>query len=97
MHPQSRATFTLDGKYRRFETVVGLDTKTGRHGSARIRVLADGKPLELEASGELTERKPTLTIQAEIEGVKELTLETGFGSRGDVQAHVNWADARVVK
>lgn len=97
MHAQGRATFVLDGKYRRFEALVGLDPKTGRQGSAHIRVLADGKPLDLGASGELSERQPTLAIRVGIEGIKELTLETGFGVRGNVQAHVNWAEARVVK
>jgi hypothetical protein len=96
MHPQSRATFTLDGKYRRFEAVVGLDPKPDRTGSARIRVLADGKPLDLGGNGELTARQPSRTIQVGIEGVKELTLETDFGTQG-VQADVNWADARVVR
>lgn len=97
MHPHSRVTFALEGKYRRFEALVGLDPRTGRQGSARIRVLADGKPLDLGGSGELSERQPALTIQVPIEAVKELTLETDFGARGDVQAHVNWVEARVVK
>ena len=43
MHTRSRATYFLDGKYRRFDAVVGLDEETGREGSARVRVFGDGK------------------------------------------------------
>ena len=60
-------------------------------------VIADGKPLDLGSSAELGERRPALSIHVGVAGVKELVLETAFGSRGDVQAHVNWVNARLVK
>ena len=97
MHPRSRVTYRLDGAYQRFEAVVGLDPGSGRDGSTRVRVLADGKPLDLGLKGELRALDAPLTIAANVAGVKELTLEVDFGRRGDVQAHVNWADARLVK
>jgi hypothetical protein len=97
MHSRSRATYALDGKYRRFEAVVGLDDVTGRDGAVRVRVLADGKPLDLGKDGELTAKDVPLVIGAKIDGVKELTLEVDFGKHGDVQGHVDWCDARVIK
>jgi len=97
MHAHSRVSYTLAGGYRRFEALVGLDPRQGQQGSARIRVLADGKPLALEGTGELSERQSSLPVRVEVTGVKELTLETAFGARGDVQAQVNWVDARLVK
>jgi hypothetical protein len=94
MHAHSRATFALSGGYRRFEALVGLDPKTGRAGTASVKVLADGKVIFEER--ELTAAKPA-TVSVDVAGVKELTLEVGLGRRGPVQAHVNWADARLVK
>jgi hypothetical protein len=97
MHSCSRATYALEGKYRRFEALVGLDDESGRDGAVRIHLLADGKPLDLGKDREVTAKSGPLAISVRIEGVKELTLEVDFGSRGDVQGHVNWADARVIK
>jgi len=96
-HPRCRVTYRLDGAYRRFEAVVGLDPGSGRDGGARVRVLADGKPLDLGADRELTARAAPLAVAVDVSGAKELTLVVDFGRRGDVQAHVNWADARLVK
>jgi hypothetical protein len=97
MHARSVAVYAVEGKYRRFEAVVGLDDESGKDGSARVRVLGDGKALDLGGDGELTAKRGPLAIGVKIEGVKELTLEVDFGRRGDVRGHVNWCDARVVK
>ena len=100
VHAHSRVSYALGGGYRRFQAVVGLDPRAGTQGSARIRVLADGKPLPLDGLGgstDLNDRHSARAIDVNVEGVKELTLETAFGTRGDVQAHVNWVDARLVK
>ena len=96
-HPRARITYRLDAGFKRFEAVVGLDPRAGRAGGAHVRVLADGKPLDLGPDRELTARATPLTISADVSGVKELTLLVDFGRRGDVQAHVNWADARLIK
>jgi hypothetical protein len=97
LHSHSRLTYALGGAYQRFEAVVGLDDQTGREGSVRVKVLADGKPLDVGADRELTARNGPLAIRVKVAGVKELTLEVEFGRNADVQAHVNWADARLVK
>jgi len=96
LHSHSRVTYNLAGAYKRFEALVGLDPKTGRQGTARINLLADGKALEFGAA-ELSERQPSLAIDVGVGGVKELVLEVLFGKRGDVQAHVNWVEIRLVK
>ena len=97
MHSRSRVTYVLDGKYRRFDAIVGLDDETGREGSARVRVFGDGKALDLGKDGDLTAKNGPLLVSVPVTGVKELTLETDFGRRGDVQGHVDWADARLIK
>jgi hypothetical protein len=97
LHSQSRLTYRLNGGYQRFVALVGLDDRDGRGGSVRIRVLADGKPLDLGADRELTHSDGPRSINVSVEGVKELTLEVLFGANGNVQDVVNWAEARLVK
>jgi hypothetical protein len=97
LHSQSRVSYDLAGKYRRFEALVGLDDHDGRDGSVRIRLLADGKPLELRPDRELTAAGPPLAIGVSVEGVRELTLVVEFGRNGNVGDVVNWADARLLR
>ena len=97
LHSHSRLTYAVPPGCRRFDALVGLDDRAGRQGSARVRVLADGKPLDLGADRELTADGGPLRVNVDVTGVKELTLEVDFGKGGPVQDHVDWADARFVK
>ena len=96
-HSRTVLTYALGGKYRRFEAVVGLDDQTGLLGSAEVRVLVDGKPQKLPGPKELTHAAGPLELSIDVAGAKELTLEVLFGTGGDVQDHVDWADARLIK
>ena len=95
-HPRTVLTYDLGGRYRRFEAVVGLDAATGGRGRATLRVLIDGKEqpfpdlLKLAAG-------PAVAVRADVAGGKELTLVVDYGPAGDVQADVNWADARLIE
>jgi NPCBM/NEW2 domain len=97
MHSSGRLRYALRGAYRRFEAMVGLDDKTGRRGSVRVRVLGDGRPLDVGFADELTAKNGPVSFRADVTGVKELTLEVDPGRGGNVQDHVDWADARVIK
>lgn len=97
MHSASRLSFDLGGNYRRFEALVGLDDRTGRGGSVRVGVLVDGKPRDLGTTGDLTAKNGPLPIRVDVRGARELTLVVEFGRRLDVEDHVNWADARLIK
>jgi hypothetical protein len=97
MHSHSRLSYDLGGAYRRFEAAVGLDDQTGQKGSVRIKVWGDGKPLDIAADRELTTTNGPLGVSVAVAGVKELTLEVEFGQGADVEDHVNWVNARLVK
>jgi hypothetical protein len=96
LHSESKLTFALDGRYRRFEALVGLDNRTGRGGRAIVRVLVDGaaKPI---GEPELTSASPPRLIEIDVTNARELTLAVDFGPAGDVGDHVDWAEARLVK
>jgi hypothetical protein len=97
MHSPGRLRYNLAGRYRRFDATVGLDDQTGLRGSVRVRVVGDGKPLDTGFTGELTAKNGPVQVQANVTGVKELALEVDVGQGGNVQDHVDWADARVIR
>ena len=97
MHSEGHVSYSLAGKYRWFEARVGLDPERGKKGRVRIRVLLDGKEADLGWNKELTGKDEPLVLRIDLKQAKELTLEVLFGSYGDVEGHVNWADARLVE
>jgi hypothetical protein len=97
MHARSQVTYHLGGAYEGFETVVGLDERSGRRGRARIRVLVDGKAHDLGLNRELTAADGASAVRIPVGAAQQLTLVVDFGTFGDVQAHINWADARLIK
>ncbi len=95
LHSKTTLTYTLGGKYRRFEAVVGLDAATGKRGAAEVRVLVDGK--EVKALPALTATAGSTVLLIDVTKAKELTLIVDYGPGGDVQDDVNFADARLVE
>ncbi|AWM36133.1 NPCBM/NEW2 domain protein [Gemmata obscuriglobus] len=94
-HPKTVLTYDLAGKYIRFESLVGLDTVTGRRGRADVRIRVDGKEVPLPELKVLTAGN-AVPVKVDVRGAKELTLVVDFGPTGDVQADVNWGAARLV-
>jgi hypothetical protein len=96
-HPKATLVYDLAGKYRRFEAVVGLDSVTGRRGAATLHVFVDGKDRAIAGLPSLSAAGGPVQISVDVTKAKELTLDIDFGPAGDVQADVNWADARLVE
>ncbi len=97
LHPRSRLTFAVPLGSRTFEALVGLDDRTGRRGRARVAVLLDGKPADVGRAGDLGADDKPLRVRLDVSRAKELTLVVDFGRFGDVQADVDWVDARYIK
>lgn len=97
LHSETKITYDLAGAYQWFEATVGLDEATGRLGSAGIQVLVDGKAQDVGGNEDLTFLKPVRTLRLKVAGARELTLVVTFGRYGDVQDHVDWVDARLLK
>ena len=97
LHSHGKLTYALGGRFKRFEALVGLDDRDGAGGSVRVKVLADGKPLDLGAARDLTAKGGPQPVRVPVAGVKELALEVEFGDKGNVRDVVNWVDARLVR
>jgi hypothetical protein len=95
MHTQSRVTYALDGKYRWFEAVVGIDQATHEIGLAKISVSVD--EVMIVSRKELKGHGQPLPLRIDVGKARELTLLAEFGDFGDVAGHVNWADARLIR
>jgi hypothetical protein len=95
-HPKTTLTYDLGGKFTRFEALVGLDAATGKRGRASVRVLLDGKDVGPADLKTLT-AGAAVPVRLDVRGGKELVLVIDFGPAGDVQADVNWGDARLVE
>src|SRR5205823_1367578 len=96
LHAACTITYALGGKYRRFETLAGLDARSGLRGDAVLVVMIDGKERSLPADGRLAAAEPPIAVELDVTGAKELTIAVRRGSGGNVQDHVNLAEARLV-
>jgi hypothetical protein len=94
-HPKTVLTYDLSGKFNRFESLVGLDAATGKRGRADVRILLDGKEVTLPELKTLA-AGPAVAVRVDVRGVKELTLVVDFGPTGDVEADVDWGEARLI-
>ncbi|MBX7104417.1 MAG: NPCBM/NEW2 domain-containing protein [Gemmataceae bacterium] len=96
LHSRARAEFPVPAGAGRFEAWVGLDAVIGVRGNVRLGVEVDGKPAvePWNMSGGDPARRLAVPLPR---GAKSLVLSVDFGAGGDVQDHVNWADARFVR
>ena len=95
VHSRSDLLYRLDGQFKRFEAIVGIDDETAGKGSVVFRVLVDGKPAW--ESPALTGQLASQRIQIDVARAQRLTLVVDFGAWGDVQDHADWAEARLVR
>jgi hypothetical protein len=95
-HAKTVLIYDLAGKFSRFEALVGLDAATGKRGRADVRILLDGKEVALPELRALA-AGVAVPVKVPVRGAKELTLVVDFGPTGDVQADVNWGEARLVE
>jgi NPCBM/NEW2 domain len=95
VHAPARVSYKLDGKYERFDALVGID-ETARRGRARVALELDGKRIDLHEGKELSAKDEPVVVRQTVRDVRELTLIVEVGAFGDVQANVNWSKARLV-
>ena len=96
-HPKTTLTYSLGGQFRSFRALVGLDAATGQRGQVKISILLDGKVQPIPQLETLSAADEPIAIQLNLTRAKELTLIVDFGSNGDIQADVNWADAMLIE
>ena len=95
LHADSRISYALSGKYRRFDALVGLDDRNGRGGTIRIRLLLDGKPVDLGKT-EWKRGDGAVRISVSVAEAKEMTLVVEASGEGPIQGVVDIVEARLI-
>ena len=93
VHSRCVLSYSLDGRFNRFKTLVGFDDTAEAKGHVLCRVLGDAKVLYAAA---LSSGAP-VPLDLSVAGVEQLTLEIGFGDKEDTGDRVIWANARVLR
>lgn len=91
----SEIVYTLDGKYEKFFSTIGVDDYAGNEGSVTFEVWADGK--RVFQSGTMTHATKARSVDVDVSGVKTLKLVTTNAGDGGRNDHADWAGARLKK
>jgi hypothetical protein len=99
MHTAARLTYDIDKPYRALAAETAIDDQTSGQGSAIFRVYTDdgsGK-WQLKYESPIVRGGATLLpISVDIAGAKRLSLLVDFADHGDIQAHADWLNARLL-
>ena len=95
-HPYSEIVYNIDGKYKKFESVIGVPGRApaeGRWGSVGFEVVTDGK--KIYESPVLRGGGMYKSTSLDINGVKELKLIVNDGGDGIWGDGCAWVDPKV--
>lgn len=95
VHSRSRLSYDLNGRYDRFEALLGFDDASRGEGRVDCRIHADGK--EIFARTDLRADEPPVTLSLPVAGTAQLRLEVDYGRDQDTGDRVIWANARLYR
>jgi hypothetical protein len=95
VHSRSLLRYALDGNFKTFAAVLGLDSEVGSHGSVIFRVFGDDK--QLFESPVVRGGDDPIEISLDVSRVIALRLEVDYADNGDIADHADWADARLLR
>lgn len=90
VHAPSSLVFKLNGKYKTFNSDVGIDDETNGDGSVVFQVWGDGK--KLYDSGTLTGTSAVKTVNVDVTGVQVLKLVVVSPTSDYNNDHADWAN-----
>lgn len=94
LHSHTELIYDLDGKYKEFKALLGVDETVGGDSKPIVVVEGDGREL---FTGTVTRQDKPLPLKLDVKGVKQLRIvvrSAGLLTLGD---HVDFADAHVSK
>src|SRR5262249_19699466 len=94
LHSRTDLIYDLEGKYKEFRTVLGVDDNVGGDGNAVVRIEGDGREL---FRGVVSRKDKPRPLVLEIKGVKQLRIAVGSEGLLELGDHVDLADAKVSK
>lgn len=94
IHSKTELDYRLNGNYRRFAAVAGIEQLVRPNGHVVLTISADGKNL---FSSEVTGTQPPVPLDLDISGARVLTISVDFGEDWDIADHLALGDARLIK
>lgn len=94
IHSRTRLTYRLNGDYRRFVAVAGIEQLVRPNGNVTLTISADGKQL---FDGPVTGTDSPIPLDLDVSGVRELVVLVDFGKDWDIGDHLALGDARLIK
>jgi hypothetical protein len=94
IHAHTELVYNLDGNYKKFQAIVGMDDTVGGDGQPLVKIEADGKEL---FRGVITRKDKCQKLDQDVTGAKQLHIvvtSTGLFDFGD---HVDIVNARLSK
>ncbi|MBA3314746.1 MAG: NPCBM/NEW2 domain-containing protein [Planctomycetota bacterium] len=94
IHSQTRLNYRLNGDYRRFVAVAGIEQLVRPRGRVTLTITADGKEL---FAREVKGSDSPIPLDLDVTGARELTIFVDFGGDLDDGDHLALGDARLIK
>jgi hypothetical protein len=94
IHAYSELTYNLDGKYQKFDAILGMDAKVGGNGKPQVTIEADGNKLFSET---VTRKDKRRELSYPVKGVKQLKITVSSSGLFDFGDHVDLANAKLSK
>jgi hypothetical protein len=94
LHSHTELAYALDGKYKEFKTILGMDDMVGGDGHPVVKIEGDGKEL---FSGTVSRKERRRELTLDVKGIKQLRIIVMSSGLFDFGDHVDFADAKVCK
>jgi hypothetical protein len=94
IHAYTELVYNLDGKYSKFEAVLGMDDQVPGDGKPVVKIEADGKEL---FAGTVSRRDKRRILSCDVKGARQLRIVVSPGRLFDFGDHVDLANAKLNK
>jgi len=94
IHSKTKLVYRLNGDYRRFVAVAGIEQLVRPRGRLVLSITGDGQELFRR---DITGEDPPLPLDLDVTGVRELMILVDFGDDLDDGDHLALGDARLIK
>jgi hypothetical protein len=96
IHSRTFLRYRINGEYRRFQAVMGIDEGIARYRMGDVHVVISGDGKSLLTADVRGSDDPKL-IDLDVTGVRDLEILVDFGGNQNICDHLDLADAKVIK
>lgn len=94
LHSRSEVAYRLNGEYRRFQALAGIDDRTAGAGSVRLEIRGDDRVLW---EGDVAADRPPQLLNLATDDVRVLSILVDYGDGQETADHLDLCDAKVIR